>query len=209
MRNLAGSVNELIFATHNRHKLEEAAALAGASFVIKGLTEIRCFEDIPETADSLLGNARIKAEYVYHRYGVDCFSDDTGLEIEALDGRPGVYSARYAGDNCDFHENVKKVLHEMEGQTNRNACFKTVIVLILNGKEYVFEGRVDGEIITQQLGTAGFGYDPIFRPRGFAQTFAEMSDKDKNLISHRGIAMRKLMHFLQEGRDYSPSHRDI
>ncbi len=191
-------MNELIFATHNRHKLEEAVALAGASFVIKGLTEIRCFEEIPETADSLLGNARIKAEYVYRRYGVNCFSDDTGLEIDALGGRPGVYSARYAGENCDFHENVLKVLREMEGQSNRNACFKTVIVLILNGEQYTFEGRVNGEIITQQQGMSGFGYDPIFRPRGFSKTFAEMSDKEKNLISHRGMAMRKLMEFLKE-----------
>jgi XTP/dITP diphosphohydrolase len=191
-------VNELIFATHNRHKLEEAVALAGASFVIKGLTEIRCFEEIPETADSLLGNARIKAEYVYRRYGVNCFSDDTGLEIDALGGRPGVYSARYAGENCDFHENVLKVLREMEGQSNRNACFKTVIVLILNGEQYTFEGRVNGEIITQQQGMSGFGYDPIFRARGFSKTCAEMSDKEKNLISHRGMAMRKLMEFLKE-----------
>lgn len=191
-------MNELIFATHNRHKLEEAVALAGASFVIKGLTEIRCFEEIPETADSLLGNARIKAEYVYRRYGVNCFSDDTGLEIDALGGRPGVYSARYAGENCDSHENVLKVLREMEGQSNRNACFKTVIVLILNGEQYTFEGRVNGEIITQQQGMSGFGYDPIFRPRGFSKTFAEMSDKEKNFISHRGIAMRKLMEFLKE-----------
>lgn len=172
--------------------------MAGASFVIKGLTEIRCFEEIPETADSLLGNARIKAEYVYRRYGVNCFSDDTGLEIDALGGRPGVYSARYAGENCDFHENVLKVLREMEGQSNRNACFKTVIVLILNGEQYTFEGRVNGEIITQQQGMSGFGYDPIFRPRGFSKTFAEMSDKEKNFISHRGIAMRKLMEFLKE-----------
>lgn len=187
---------ELIFATHNCHKLTEAVALAGASFVVKGLTDIGCFEDIPETADSLFGNSRMKAEFVYQKYGINCFSDDTGLEIEALGGRPGVYSARYAGENCDFQANVQKVMREMQGQTNRNACFKTVITLILNGEEYFFEGRVDGEIISQQLGSAGFGYDPIFRPKGYTQTFAEMSEELKNNISHRGQAMRKLMDFL-------------
>lgn len=198
MRNTTGGVRELIFATHNRHKLAEAVALAGASIVVKGLTEIGCFEEIPETADSLLGNAQIKAEFIYKKYGVDCFSDDTGLEIEALNGRPGVYSARYAGENCNFEDNLQKVMQEMQGQTNRNACFKTVIALILNGEQYFFEGRVDGEIISQRLGTSGFGYDPIFRPIGFQQTFAEMSEETKNSISHRGQAMTKLMNFLKE-----------
>lgn len=191
-------MRELIFATHNRHKLAEAVALAGASIVVKGLTEIGCFEEIPETADSLLGNARIKAEFIYNKYGIDCFSDDTGLEIEALNGRPGVYSARYAGENCNFEDNLQKVMQEMQGQSNRNACFKTVIVLIINGEQHTFEGRIDGEIISQRLGTSGFGYDPIFRPTGFQQTFAEMNEETKNSISHRGQAMTKLMNFLKQ-----------
>ena len=187
---------ELFFATHNQHKLQEAVAIAGASCVVKGIAELGCFEDIPETADSLLGNALQKAEYVHNKYGVNCFSDDTGLEIEALDGRPGVYSARYAGPACSFQDNIRKVMSELEGVSNRKACFKTVIALILDGKEYFFEGRVDGEIITEQRGTAGFGYDPIFRPVGSNLTFAEMDEAAKNAISHRGRAMRAFMKFL-------------
>lgn len=187
---------ELFFATHNQHKLQEAVAIAGASCVVKGIAELGCFEDIPETADSLLGNALQKAEYVHNKYGVNCFSDDTGLEIEALDGRPGVYSARYAGPACSFQDNIRKVMSELEGVSNRKACFKTVIALILDGKEYFFEGRVDGEIITEQRGTAGFGYDPIFRPVGSNLTFAEMDEAAKNAISHRGRAMRAFMKFI-------------
>ena len=163
---------------------------------MKGIAELGCFEDIPETADSLLGNALQKAEYVHNKYGVNCFSDDTGLEIEALDGRPGVYSARYAGPACSFQDNIRKVMSELEGVPNRKACFKTVIALILDGKEYFFEGRVDGEIITEQRGTAGFGYDPIFRPVGSNLTFAEMDEAAKNAISHRGRAMRAFMKFI-------------
>ena len=187
---------ELFFATHNQHKLQEAIAIAGASCVVKGIAELGCFEDIPETADSLLGNARQKAEYVHDKYGVNCFSDDTGLEIEALDGRPGVYSARYAGPGCSFQDNIRKVMSELEGVTNRKACFKTVIALILDDKEYFFEGRVDGEIIAEQRGTSGFGYDPIFRPVGSNLTFAEMDEAAKNAISHRGRAMQALKEFL-------------
>lgn len=189
---------ELVFATHNRHKLQEAVAIAGASFVVKGLDELGCFEEIPETADSLMGNALQKAEYIHKKYNVNCFSDDTGLEIEALGGRPGVYSARYAGENCSFQDNVRKVMSELQGIENRNACFKTVVALILDNQTYYFEGRVDGEIITEERGTAGFGYDPIFRPLGFNQTFAEMGEADKNAISHRGRAMQKLMDFLKK-----------
>ncbi len=188
---------ELYFATHNRHKLQEAVAIAGASCVVKGLDELGCFEEIPETADSLLGNALQKSEYVYEKFGVNCFSDDTGLEIEALGGRPGVYSARYAGEHCSYQDNVDKVMREMQGVVNRKACFKTVISLIINGEKYFFEGRVDGEIITEQRGSGGFGYDPIFKPDGFEQTFAEMDEKAKNAISHRGRAMEKLSAFLQ------------
>ena len=187
---------ELFFATHNQHKLQEAIAIAGASCVVKGIAELGCFEDIPETADSLLGNARQKAEYVHDKYGVNCFSDDTGLEIEALDGRPGVYSARYAGPECSFQDNIRKVMSELEGVTNRKACFKTFIALILDDKEYFFEGRVNGEIIAEQRGTSGFGYDPIFRPVGSNLTFAEMDEAAKNAISHRGRAMQALTEFL-------------
>lgn len=190
----------LVFATHNRHKLQEAVAIAGASYVVKGLEDISCFEEIPETADTLKGNALQKADFVYKKYGVDCFSDDTGLEIEALNGRPGVFSARYAGEHCSFQDNMRKVLAEMEGKTNRKACFKTVIALILNGEHYFFEGRVEGEILTEQRGEAGFGYDPIFRPDGFDQTFAEMDEATKNSISHRGRAMQQLANFLKETR---------
>ena len=189
---------ELFFATHNQHKLQEAIAIAGASCVVKGIAELGCFEDIPETADSLLGNARQKAEYVHDKYGVNCFSDDTGLEIEALDGRPGVYSARYAGPGCSFQDNVRKVMSEMEGITNRKACFKTVIALILDDKEYFFEGRVDGEIIAEQRGTSGFGYDPIFMPDRFAVSFAEMPLEVKNRISHRGRAIAQLVEYLKQ-----------
>lgn len=187
---------ELYFATHNRHKLQEAVAIAGASYVVKGLDELGCFEEIPETADSFKGNALQKAEFVYQKYGVNCFSDDSGLEIEALDGRPGVYSARYAGEGCSYQDNVLKVMGEMQGSTNRKACFTTVVALIINGERFFFEGKVEGEIIMEQRGTSGFGYDPIFRPAGYDQTFAEMEDEMKNSISHRARAMQQLAQFL-------------
>ena len=188
---------KLIFATHNKHKLEEARAIAGACFHIVGLTDLDFHEEIPETADTLQGNALQKARYVFERFHTDCFADDTGLEIAALDGRPGVYSARYAGEHCTYQDNVQKVLREMEGMTQREACFKTVIALILDGQEYLFEGRVDGEIITESKGTSGFGYDPVFRPLSSPLTFAELSEEEKNAISHRGRAMQKLMEFLK------------
>lgn len=186
---------EIIFATHNQHKTEEVRAILGPDYQIKNLPDIGC-PDIPETADTLKGNALQKAQYVVDHYHCNCFADDTGLEIEALDGRPGVYSARYAGEGCSYQDNVRKVLAEMEGMTNRRACFKTVIALILNGEQYFFEGRIDGEILTEQRGTDGFGYDPIFKPLGFRQTFAEMSASAKNTISHRGRAMQQLKEFL-------------
>ena len=186
---------EIIFATHNQHKTEEVRAILGPDYQIKNLPDIGC-PDIPETADTLKGNALQKAQYVVNHYHCNCFADDTGLEIEALDGRPGVYSARYAGEGCSYQDNVRKVLAEMEGMTNRRACFKTVIALILNGEQYFFEGRIDGEILTEQRGTDGFGYDPIFKPLGFRQTFAEMSASAKNTISHRGRAMQQLKEFL-------------
>ncbi len=186
---------EIIFATHNVHKAEEARSILGDKFQIKSLREIGC-PDIPETADTLKGNALQKAQYVAQHYHCSCFADDTGLEIEALDNRPGVFSARYAGENCSFEDNMRKVLHEMEGMENRKACFKTVVALILDGQTHFFEGRVDGVITTEQHGEKGFGYDPIFLPDGFDKTFAEMDADTKNSISHRGRAMQKLVDFL-------------
>jgi XTP/dITP diphosphohydrolase len=188
---------DIIFATHNLNKAEEVSAILGPNYHIKNLREIGCPE-IPETADTLQGNALQKAQYVFDHYNVNCFADDTGLEVEALDGRPGVYSARYAGEGCSYQDNVLKMLDEMQGVTNRKACFKTVIALILDGKKYFFEGRVDGEIMTEQHGTDGFGYDPIFKPLGFRQTYAEMSALSKNTISHRARAMQQLKMFLEE-----------
>ena len=189
---------ELIFATHNQHKTEEAREIAASFIQIKNLKDIGCFEEIPETADTLPGNALQKAHYVQEHFRVNCFADDTGLEVEALDGRPGVYSARYAGEHCSYQDNVDKLLREMTGKTNRRACFKTVIALILDGKEYLFEGRVDGQIIEDQRGMSGFGYDPVFLPDGFDRTFAEMSEEEKNSISHRGRAIRQMMDFLKK-----------
>ena len=188
---------DIIFATHNLHKAEEVSAILGPHYHIKNLREIGCPE-IPETADTLQGNALQKAQYVFDHYHVNCFADDTGLEVEALDDRPGVYSARYAGEGCTYQDNVLKMLDEMNGVTNRKASFKTVIALILDGKKYFFEGRVEGEIMTEQHGTDGFGYDPIFKPLGFRQTYAEMSPLSKNTISHRARAMQQLKMFLEE-----------
>ena len=188
---------EIVFATHNLHKTEEVRAILGPNYQIRNLPELGC-PDIPETADTLQGNALQKAQYVVDHYHINCFADDTGLEVEALDGRPGVYSARYAGEGCTYQDNVRKMLNEMHGKTNRKACFKTVIALILDGKQYFFEGRVDGIILTEQRGTDGFGYDPIFLPDGFDQTFAEMDAAMKNSISHRGRAIQQLKTFLME-----------
>lgn len=188
---------KIVFATNNRHKLEEIRCLLEGEHEIVSLEEIHCQEEIPEDYDTLEENALQKARYVKEHYGYDCFADDTGLEIEALNGQPGVYSARYAGAAKDSVENMKKVLREMEGIKNRKACFRTVIALLLEGQEYLFEGRVDGEILTTQQGCAGFGYDPIFRPEGFRDSFAEMSMEVKNSISHRGQATQRLTEFLK------------
>ncbi len=188
---------EIIFATHNLHKTEEVRAILGPDYLVRNLPELGC-PDIPETADTLQGNALQKAQYVVDHSHLNCFADDTGLEVEALDGRPGVFSARYAGEGCSYQDNVLKLLGEMHGKTNRKACFKTVIALILDGKQYLFEGRVDGRILTEQRGTDGFGYDPGFLPDGFDQTFAEMDATTKNSISHRGRAIQKLKTFLME-----------
>lgn len=189
---------KLVFATNNRHKLEEIREILGDRFEIVSLSQIGCHEDIPEDHETLQENALQKARFVKEHYGYDCFADDTGLEIEALENRPGVYSARYAGPAKSSEDNVRKVLKEMEGKTNRKAQFRTVIALVISGKEYCFEGKVLGEILTERQGSAGFGYDPIFRPSGFTESFAQMEMKQKNGISHRGRAVEKLAEFLNK-----------
>jgi XTP/dITP diphosphohydrolase len=188
--------HELIFATNNLHKLTEIQSIIGKNFTIKSLHEIGCTEDIPETAPTLEGNALLKAQYIYDKFGKNCFADDTGLEVEALDGRPGVFSARYATDGHDFEANIDKVLNELTGVENRKARFRTVIALILDGSVQYFEGIVNGEIIAERKGVKGFGYDPVFLPDGYEQTFAEMPLAEKNKISHRARAVSKLVEFL-------------
>jgi len=190
-------MKEIVFATNNQHKLEEVRAMLGDSYKVVSLKEIGCFDDIPETADTLKGNALQKAEWVKERYGYDCFADDTGLEVEALGGAPGVFSARYAGENVTYADNNRKLLQEMKGKTNRNAAFKTVICLILNGETHFFEGEVRGRIIEENRGTTGFGYDPLFIPEGYDVTFAEMGAELKNKISHRARATAALVEFLK------------
>ena len=189
---------KLVVATNNAHKLEEIAAILGDEMELLSLKDIQCFADIPETADTLEGNARQKAQYIYTNYGLDCFADDTGLEVEALNGAPGVFSARYAGDGHDSEANMQKLLQELEGKENRKAQFRTAICLIMNGEEYLFEGIVKGEIIGEKRGGAGFGYDPIFVPEGYELTFAELGNDIKNTISHRARAVEKLCKFLKK-----------
>jgi XTP/dITP diphosphohydrolase len=189
---------KLVFATNNQHKLHEVTSLTGNHIEIVCLADIGCTEDIPETAATIEGNAAQKANYIFNKYAIDCFADDTGLEVEALNGRPGVYSARYAGEGCSFEDNIDKILLELHGIKNRNACFRTVISLIINGIKYQFEGRVDGVLLHERRGEKGFGYDPIFLPLGSDRTFAEMPLDLKNKISHRGIAVRKLVEFLRK-----------
>lgn len=190
-------MRELVFATNNAHKLEEVTNLLQPDFKLLSLNEIGCNEEIEETASTLEGNALIKARYIHDTYKCDCFSDDTGLEVEALDGAPGVYSARYAGEEKSAEANMQKLLIELKGKTNRKAKFRTVIALILEGKEYIFEGEVAGIITHKKLGGEGFGYDPIFLPNGFQQTFAELPLSEKNKISHRARAVNQLVHFLK------------
>lgn len=189
-------ISELIFATNNRHKLTEIQAIIGDKFLLKTLKQIGCNEDIPETALTLEGNALLKAQFVYDTYAKNCFADDTGLEIEALDGRPGVFSARYATDGHDFEANIDKVLMELCGMRNRKARFRSVIALILDGSVTCFEGIINGEIISERRGVKGFGYDSIFLPLGYDLTFAEMPLSEKNKISHRALAVAKLVAFL-------------
>jgi XTP/dITP diphosphohydrolase len=188
------NINKIVFATGNPNKLKEIKS-AIKSFEIIGLKDLKITEEIPETGNTLKKNALQKAKYVYNKTGLDCFSDDTGLEIEAINNRPGVYSAMYAGSDCNAENNMRKVLEELGETPNRNAQFKTVIALILEGKEYFFEGVVKGEILKEKTGKDGFGYDPIFRPLGYKESFAEMSIAQKNEISHRGLAVKKLVEF--------------
>ena len=191
------SPKKIVFATGNPNKLKEIKSAIN-SFEIIGLKDLGITEEIPETGTTLKENALQKAKYIYDKTGLDCFSDDTGLEIEALDNRPGVYSAMYAGEDCNAEANMQKVLKELYGFSNRKAKFKTVIALILNDKEYFFEGFVKGGILKEKRGTGGFGYDPIFNPNGYDETFAQMSIGLKNKISHRGIAVKKLVAFLNQ-----------
>ncbi|MEM1219881.1 MAG: non-canonical purine NTP diphosphatase [Bacteroidota bacterium] len=188
---------EIVFATSNQNKIREVQKMLPAELRILSLADIGCLVDIPETRPTIEGNALQKAEYVVDHFGKDCFSEDTGLEIKALEGRPGVYSARYAGPQRDPQQNIDKVLGELQNKTDRSARFKTVVALYLNGTMHTFEGIVEGTIRTSRSGTGGFGYDPIFQPNGYSITFAEMSDEEKNKISHRGIAIQKLLDFLR------------
>ena len=189
---------ELVFATNNAHKLEEVRQILGDRFKVLSLNDINCHEDIPETGDTFQDNALQKARYVKEHYGYDCFADDTGLEVTALDGAPGVHSARYAGDH-DSEANMTKLLRELEKKPDRSAQFRTVVALLLNGQEVLFEGIVTGKIaLERHYGQSGFGYDPIFIPDGFTETFSQMSPESKNLVCHRGRAVRKLADYLKQ-----------
>ncbi|MBR4644459.1 MAG: RdgB/HAM1 family non-canonical purine NTP pyrophosphatase [Bacteroidaceae bacterium] len=195
-------MKELVMATNNAHKLEEVRQILGDRFLVRGLAEIGCHEDIPETADTLEGNALQKARYVHDHYGIDCFADDTGLEVTALDGAPGVYTARFGsmngyGESHDADANIQCLLDKLEDAEDRSARFRTVVALVQNDEEHLFEGIVEGEILMQKVGERGFGYDPIFAPvEGDGLAFAQMSAEDKNAISHRGRAITKLVEFL-------------
>jgi XTP/dITP diphosphohydrolase len=188
---------KLVFASNNKNKIQEIKHQLPADIELLSLEDIGCHEEIPETADTIEGNAILKANYVTQNYGYDCFADDTGLEVDALNGAPGVYSARYAGEQKDANDNMNKLLAELDGKTNRNAMFKTVIALNLNGKQILFTGIVEGTITTKKHGNQGFGYDPVFKPEGLDATFAQISLAEKALLSHRGRAVRQLIDFLK------------
>lgn len=190
-------MKEIVFATNNVNKLSEMRAIIGDKYKILSLKDIGCDEDIPETAVTLEGNAEIKARYVKNKYGYDCFADDTGLEVEALGGAPGVYSARYAGNEHDSEKNMNLLMHNMQGKSNRKARFRTVIALIIGDKLDLFEGIVNGNITNEACGLNGFGYDPVFQPDGYEDTFAMMNSECKNSISHRGLATKKLINYLE------------
>lgn len=191
-------MKKIVFATNNQHKLDEIRKITQGTLSILSLSDIGCNEEIEETGSTLNENALIKAAYVKERYGFDCFADDTGLEVDALSGAPGVYSARYAGEACRPEDNMKKLLAEMKGIENRQAQFHTVIALLCNGENHLFEGVIRGSIILEKRGSEGFGYDPIFMPEGYDKTFAELGNEVKNQVSHRAVATGKLMHFLME-----------
>jgi len=189
---------KIVISTNNKNKYKEIREMLPKSIELVTLKDIGCTEDIPETSDTLEGNAGLKTAHVLNNYGYDCFADDTGLEVDALGGAPGVYAARYAGENATYSDNVNKILKEITGKKNRNAKFRTVISLRIDGMEYLFEGICSGKITTKKYGNEGFGYDPIFQPDGSNITFSEMSLEEKAKISHRGIAIRKLVEFLEE-----------
>ncbi|AHW59601.1 deoxyribonucleotide triphosphate pyrophosphatase [Draconibacterium orientale] len=189
---------KLVFATNNKHKLEELQAILGDHYTLLSLKDIDCFDEIPEEQPTLEGNASQKAYYIYDKFGMNCFADDTGLEIEALNGEPGVFSARYAGEDKNSEANMNKVLDKLAKINEREARFRTVISLVIDGEEKQFEGIVNGEILKEKRGDSGFGYDPIFKPKGFDQSFAEMGLEDKNKISHRGRAVQKLVDYLKK-----------
>ncbi|CAH0996485.1 dITP/XTP pyrophosphatase [Emticicia aquatica] len=189
---------KLCLATNNAHKIEELQSLLGEKFQLQTLNEIGCFDDIPETADTFDGNSLQKAMYVWERFQIDCIADDSGLEVDALGGEPGVFSARYAGEHGNHENNMQKLLKNLEGVENRAAQFRSVITLIINGIAHHFEGIIRGKIIHEKRGSQGFGYDPLFIPEGYDRTFAEMSIIEKNPISHRGLAVAKMIAFLKE-----------
>lgn len=193
---------KLVFATNNAHKLSEVRAILGDAYEVLSLSELGVHEDIPETADTLEGNALMKAEYIHEHYGIDCFADDTGLEVKALGGEPGVHSARYAdsGPGHDSEANIDKLLSKLQDKDDRTARFRTIVALIMNGETHLFEGEVRGSILTERHGTGGFGYDSVFQPEGFDQSFAELGE-EKNVISHRARAMAKLTEFLKQKID--------
>ena len=189
---------KLVFATNNTNKLEEVQEMLPKSIQLLGLKDINCFEEIAETETTLEGNSKLKASFITDKFSFDCFADDTGLEVESLNGKPGVYSARFAGEPYSSENNMQKLLKDLQKHKNRKAQFRTVICLHIATQEFLFEGVCKGEILTKKEGTEGFGYDPIFRPEGFSQSFATMSSLEKNRISHRGIAIKKLVDFLKD-----------
>jgi XTP/dITP diphosphohydrolase len=190
-------IMQLVFASNNQNKIKEIQLLLPESIQILSLSAIGCFEEIPETADTIEGNAILKANYVTEKYGYNCFADDTGLEVEVLNGEPGVHSARYAGEQKDANDNMDKLLSNLKEESNRSALFKTVIALNLNGNQTLYTGIIKGKIIEEKIGTNGFGYDPIFVADGYIKTFAELTIEKKSAISHRGIAVKQLVDFLK------------
>lgn len=193
---------KIVFATNNANKIYEIQSMLPKSIEIISLESIGCTEEIPETADTIDGNAIMKANYITEKYGYDCFADDTGLEVEVLNGAPGVYSARYAGEQKSAEDNMNKLLQNLENELNRKAQFKTVIALNLNGEQHLFTGIAKGDIISEKIGDKGFGYDPIFRPEGYQETFAQLSLETKNAISHRGKATRELIAFFLSNSNF-------